>query len=446
MKQKTSKTKLRAQNSESKSLKEKLNTANSNFIETISYSLLIATLVALVFYLHHFDPVHYATFLITEARWGEYLTSINFGLASMLLIALVFKPARRAQKVMWAIIGLTAFFIGAEEVAWGQKIFRITTPSFLYNVNLQHEITLHNLKYMQGIHYHRLVAYAMIGWSIFSAAITIWFPRLENRILALGLPLIPIKFILIFLTAPYFFIEFPVSKSDEIGELFLSIAVVVWAFDMFIRYGLIRHIRGLRAVISNIGVLLFAAVLSAAMTYMFPGNPGFRLNITASRDYPHYGMHDQAESIYEYIYSHPEYMRPETRHNHARMLLKLGDKEKALYILTEGVSEFEKSAPPEKQLSSYLRSLGKAFILLEQSEHADAKFNQAIKVDEQHLESASSQNAKAKLLWSIAKTLKARGDIEAAIDKAQQARTTAKSARLHSYIDEWIKSLSEKIE
>ena len=446
MKQNTSKIKLCANSSESKPIKGKQNTVNLNVIETISYGLLIGAAVALVFYLFHSDPVSYTIFLITEGQWGEYFTSISFGLSSVLLIALLIKPARYSQKVVWAMIGLTAFFIGAEEIDWGQKIFHISTPSILSHANVQNETSFHNLKYIKGVSIHRLVAYIVLGWSIFSVAVSLWFPRLKNRIQILGFPLIPIRIVLIFLTMPYFFLVYPVAKSDEICELFLSVAVLVWAYDIFIQYGWIKRIRGLWAVTTFVGILLFVAVLSAGMTYRFPGYIGWRLNMTASREYTNYGMYDQAECIYEYIYSHPKYMTPETRLNHARMLLKSGNKNKALYILTEAVNEFETSDPPEKQLSRYLRSFGIVLGLLEQSDRADAKFNQAIKLDEQQIESVSNQNAKAKLLWSIAKTLEARGDISAAIDTAQQARSKAISAQLQWRLDMWIKTLTETTE
>jgi tetratricopeptide (TPR) repeat protein len=419
----------------------KQRTVNHNAIETIFYGLFIGAVVAFIFYLFHSHPVSYTIFLITEGQWGEYFTSISYGLSSMLLFALLFKPARRSQKVVWAMFGLTAFFIGAEEISWGQSILHIPKPSFFYYANLQNEVNIHNLKYLQNIPYHRLLAYFVLGWLIFSVTVSLWFPRLKNRVQTLGLPLIPTRIVIVFLTVPYFFLVHPVAKSDEIGELFLSIGVVVWASDIFIQYGWIKRNRGLWAVISIFGTLLFVAILSAGMAYRFPSDIGWRLNLTASRDYPGFGMYDQAESIYEYIYSHPEYMTPETMLNHARMLLKLGNKDKALHILTEAVNRLEISDQPENQRSSYLRSFGIVLGLLELSDRADAKFNQAIKVDKQQIELVSNQNAKAKLLWSIAKTLAARGDISAAIDTAKQARSKAISAQLHQQLDTWIKTL-----
>jgi hypothetical protein len=424
----------------------KTNAVKFDVTETISYGLLIGAAMGLVFYLFYFKPVSYTILLITEGQWGEYLTSISYALSSVLFISLLFRPIPRLQKLVLAMMGLASFFIGGEEVSWGQWIFNFSAPSVISNANLQNEINFHNLKFMQAINYHRIIAYIALGWSIFSVAVSLWFPLLKNRVQTLGLPLIPIRIVLIFLTVPYFFLFYPVAKSDEVGELFLSIAVLVWASDIFIQYGWIKLTRGLQSVISIVGVLLFAAVLSAGMTYRYPLGASWRLNMTASRDYPYFGMYAQADRIYEYIYLHPEYITPETGLNHARMHLKLGNKDKAFNILAETVNRLETSKPTPKQLSSYFRNFGNVLDLLEKYDLADAKFDQAIKADEEQMESVSDQNEKAKLLWSIAKTLEARGDIPAAIEKAQQARITAPSARLHLQLDHWIKALLEKKE
>jgi hypothetical protein len=38
-----------------------------------------------------------------------------------------------------------------EEISWGQRIFNIETPQFLKNINMQKEITIHNLKIFHGL-------------------------------------------------------------------------------------------------------------------------------------------------------------------------------------------------------------------------------------------------------------------------------------------------------
>ncbi len=59
------------------------------------------------------------------------------------------------------------------------------------------------------------------------------------------------------------------------------------------------------------------------------------MNRTAVQDYPRYGMYDQAQEIFEYIYAHPEYIMPDTRINHAKMLLEAGRSDRAFDILTQ---------------------------------------------------------------------------------------------------------------
>jgi tetratricopeptide (TPR) repeat protein len=125
------------------------------------------------------------------------------------------------------------------------------------------------------------------------------------------------------------------------------------------------------------------------------------------------------------------------------MLLELNNKNKAISILSTSVKEFETNNPSEEKLSNHLRLFGTVLTLLEHSDRADAKFNQAIKVDEQQIKSTPDQETKAKLLWSIAKTLAAKADISAAIDKAQQAKSVSNSAQMHQHLDEWIKDLRE---
>ncbi len=413
----------------------------SNIIETVSYGLLVGAALGLVFYLCHYEPVNYIIFLVAEDRWGEYFTSISYALSSVLLMALLFKPAQRQQKVVWAMIGVAAFLIGAEEISWGQRIFYFSNPSVMSGINAQGEFNFHNIEFMQHLSYHSILSYILLGWLIFSITVSLWFPRLKNIVQTFGLPLIPIRLVLVFLTVPYFFLLYPVVRSDEIGELFLSIAAVVWASDLFMQYGYVKRIRGLRAVISIFVILFFIAVLSAGMTYRFPGDFTGRLNMAASQNYPWRSMYDQAESIYEYIYSHPEHLTSQTKINHARMLLELNNKKKAFNLLAEEVKELETRNPPEKQLSMHLRTLGTVLMLLEQYDRADATFKRAIEVDEQKMQLTSDQETKSALLFSIAKTLAAKGDTSAAINKLQQAKSTSNLARRHWSIDGWMEDL-----
>jgi hypothetical protein len=58
-----------------------------------------------------------------------------------------------APRLVWLFYGTFAlgmFVVGMEECAWGQWFFHYPTPEFWDRVNIQHEMTLHNYKWMQG--------------------------------------------------------------------------------------------------------------------------------------------------------------------------------------------------------------------------------------------------------------------------------------------------------
>ena len=158
----------------------------------------------------------------------------------------------------------------------------------------------------------------------------------------------------------------------------------------------------------------------------------------ARRDYPEKGMYDQAHRIYLYIYAHPQYLRDDTRINHGRILLKAGKQSEAFHVLSRAARVYEAKDPPEEQRSDHLRRLGTIYTLLQQNDRADDEFNKAIDIDQQQLASTSKPNKKSKLLWSIARTMEARGDVTAAIEKAKQARETAIFAELRFTIKKWI--------
>lgn len=88
--------------------------------------------------------------LIQEDGIIEYGSSLFWLLAALALLASVIR-AKTGGKVynVWILphVLLILFFIvcGGEEISWGQRIFSLDTPDFLKAVNVQNEITLHNI-------------------------------------------------------------------------------------------------------------------------------------------------------------------------------------------------------------------------------------------------------------------------------------------------------------
>jgi len=421
----------------------KYKTANVYLSETVVYTLLAITAAGIIFYLCHFAPVTY-TMLIAEDHWGEYGTFVSYSIAGALLLALSLRRGPYLRRASLMMIGLVALFIAGEEISWGQRIFKLSTSEFLLQYNYQGEINLHNTKAFKDLRLYIATVYMVLTWSVFSIVVSIWIPRLKENFKAIGIPLIPIKLIPMFLLVPFFFFNRQLPKSLEIFELSLGIAVAMWAFDLFLDHGWIKPPRVLNVVCSMLGMLVLVTIISATFTYMQSGSLKWHLNMMASRDYPNFDMYDQSQLIYDYIYTHPNLIRSDTRINHGRMLLELGKQSEAFAVLSEAVKALEAKNPQKAKLSDHLRQLGIIFKLLGQNDRADVEFKKAIEIDRHQLELVSEQEEKSKLLWSISKTMEAGGDVDSAIENAKKAKAMAVSARLSYKLEKWINTLEKK--
>lgn len=89
---------------------------------------------------------------VLEDQIFETLTAVYL-LATSVVFAIIFF---RFKKVSWlmklSLLGLALlFFVGAgEEVSWGERIFRWNDHNYIRSMNVQGELTIHNLKYFQG--------------------------------------------------------------------------------------------------------------------------------------------------------------------------------------------------------------------------------------------------------------------------------------------------------
>jgi hypothetical protein len=85
-------------------------------------------------------PVEMATFLCAiVAAWQ----------GARMVVALS-KRRHRFAAGFYLLFALGMFFIGMEEIAWGQQFFHWQTPAELAAINKQDETTLHNLGPLQG--------------------------------------------------------------------------------------------------------------------------------------------------------------------------------------------------------------------------------------------------------------------------------------------------------
>jgi len=288
------------------------------------FTVLALALLAGVYYLFYYDPVNYVS-MITEDNWAEYSTSVSFAITGILLLLLSFKVNKSLQRVVYLLIGISAIFIAGEEISWGQRLISLPSSlSFIKESNLQGEVTLHNLQMFETVNskLHSIAAYLILIWSLISIILSLQMQWLKEKVLNIGLPILPIKLLPMFLLVVYFFLFYPTAKADEVGEFFLSIAVMLWAIDLFIDNYWDKQPGKLTFITGSAGAFLVVAFIVTTLMYVRPGSIGWRLNKTASRDYPSFRMYEQAQVLYEYIYKHPKYILPDTRKNHAAILLE----------------------------------------------------------------------------------------------------------------------------
>ena len=77
----------------------------------------------------------------------ENLTAVFYISGSLFCLIGFFASHRRSPwPVKYSLLGWAAlfFFLGMEEISWGQRIFGVETPEFLASRNLQKETNLHN--------------------------------------------------------------------------------------------------------------------------------------------------------------------------------------------------------------------------------------------------------------------------------------------------------------
>jgi hypothetical protein len=113
-----------------------------------------------------FGPMHTAyTWLVHEDSIVEYSTCLAYlgagGFAASVAIGL----RRRGETllaVLWAGFGAALLFSGFEEISWGQRLFGVRTPELLAS-NVQHEMNLHNLPWLQRCLHGAYIAVGLFG-------------------------------------------------------------------------------------------------------------------------------------------------------------------------------------------------------------------------------------------------------------------------------------------
>ena len=148
-------------------------------------------------------------FLTDEDGLFETAGALMYLLASILFICLYFISKsgndfiffKTKKNLFYLLLGLLFFICFGEEISWGQRIFNIATPEAIARINVQNEINVHNIFFLdrfgkQGreiwLTSSRLLA---IFWFLYCILIPILqnnFKKLSIFFAKLNLPIVPI--------------------------------------------------------------------------------------------------------------------------------------------------------------------------------------------------------------------------------------------------------------
>jgi hypothetical protein len=182
---------------------------------------------------------------------GFALAALGFGLAAWRAPALqqVGSAWARAATVCWALL---MFLAMGEEISWGQRIFGIETPEAVARVNLQNELTIHNIgavnEFLGGTHRYLSIYMLMTGLGIPLFAQLHWGRSLFR---VLRFPVLPwyysALFVGAYLYAKYYRVWFPIPELQPanapteirelltaIGSAFFGIHAAVWPRAVYI--------------------------------------------------------------------------------------------------------------------------------------------------------------------------------------------------------------------
>ena len=411
------------------------------------YLTVALAVVGAAFCLFYNHPVAFV-YLIAEDFHGEYTTSAAFAAASLLFGQDAWSARRRSRRVISAAMALAALLIAGEEVSWGHRFWYsalgFAEPEVLLTYNLQGELNLHNLESLGlSAHTYRMGAGALLSWLVLSAWLLWLHPALADRLDAAGVPLVPPRLAPLFVAPPLLFLFEPIAKSDEVGELVLGIAAAAFALDRASRAGWLAGSRlpalpqAFALCLAAIGVVGFALATVSPLRIM-----SARLHSLATRDYPRFGMYEQAETLFAFVDRHHDALeRPDTQLAHAEMLVAAGRLDEARAPLAAAVEQAR--ADPAALGGDGLCRMGQLYASLGEPEAAEAAFSTALVVDQHLLPKAATADERAELMWSLARTLRAQGLQDEARTTADRAEATASSARLRRELRLWSHELEK---
>ena len=403
--------------------------------------LLLALVVVALSYV---APVAYI-YAITEDYWVEHATFVAFMLAgAFFLWAAVLEPDYRRLGPM--AFALAAFFVGMEEVSWGQRIVGFETPELLEAYNYQGELTLHNIWFPR----HTVVGTVVMLFGVLVPALarrwTVFGGLMRRMAVPLPRPLLQPLFLVAGALLVYSNYQPSFMKLDEVGELALGVAVLLLGLDLAMEAGRGRAPGPRAALFSGTGTLAAVVVATGILVSLAPHPPSltWRLQDFADHRFPEAGMHSQALALFQYMDENPELRLARTHLEYGRLLLELGDTSRAHQVLNQALeSQQRRLAEHPTALPEVRRIEAEAHELLGRPTRADRVLDEALAADSSALAHTDDPAEKAELHWSLALSSEVAGRHTDAFDHATAACRLTENRVLHDRIQHWALELRE---
>ncbi len=196
--------------------------------------------------------------LVQEDSFVEYFGFIFLLATSIALFATCYQYFRRSQlnktlAAVFLIAGIIFFWASGEEISWGQRIFKIDTPSILVQVNQQDELNLHNINkkfFDRGVKH--LTTLLILGSSLlfFLKKDRIWGIKVPDTFLVYS-----------FVLLPAYSLYSHISFGNYIGYI-----VIV---PYFIYFLIKNNKKMLLATVSVVGVIIFVTTIQVLCEHLF---------------------------------------------------------------------------------------------------------------------------------------------------------------------------------
>ena len=122
-----------------------------SWLAWLGFTLLLGAWFVLAYYSLTLG-VDWAAYLFPEDHFFENLGAVSLFLASLISLFVFWRAVRQGsgrvhplRSALYLGMALLFFFVGGEEISWGQRIFHIPEPPALAAQSPQQDLTLHGL-------------------------------------------------------------------------------------------------------------------------------------------------------------------------------------------------------------------------------------------------------------------------------------------------------------